>query len=248
MPVSIFASSTAAALRIASLDLCADEFALSFAAPGRVVSVSHLGADPAEFALARRARGLHRNDGTIADIARLKPDVILTSRALPTGGARLARRLGIRIETLRPTTHPREVRAEVRRLAPLLGNRRAAAQWIARFDRMAADPPPPRRALFLGAGGSEVGSLSSAWLAMAGIAPIAIAPGRSRIEQIVRTRPRLILESRYRSGDWHRGGDWRSHPLVANLDAPRYVIDGRAMNCGQVAMLGAIEELKEQRR
>ncbi|MEN3971505.1 ABC transporter substrate-binding protein [Sphingomicrobium sp. XHP0235] len=246
--MSVSSLLAAATLRIASLDLCADEYALALAPQGNVVSVSHLGANPAEHALSDRARGIHRNNGSLSDIARLKPDLVLVSRPLSSGGARLARRLGIRIHALSNTPTPDAVRSQVLEVGRLVGGTRAAQRWVQRYDRLAAEPPETIRALYLSHSGNNVGALNSAWIAMAGIEPLEIAPGRGHVEQIVRARPRHILESRYRADNWHRGGDWQNHPLVRTLDVPRYSIDGRPFSCGRIAMLGAVEALKAQRR
>ena len=247
MPASIFASSLAAGIRVASLDLCADEILLTLAPRPRIVSVTHLGASPAEFALAARAKGLPLNDGSIVSVARYKPDLLLASRPLSSGGARLARRLGIRVHVVSNAQGPAAVRQQVLEMGRLLDAPVAARSWVRRFDALAADRPPTRRALYLSHSGNSVGPLSSAWLAMAGIEPIELAPGRGRIEQIVRARPHTILHSEYRVSDWHRGGDWQRHPLIAGLEAERFKIDGRAFSCGGIAMLGAVEQLRRQR-
>ena len=59
---------SAAALRVASLNLCSDEYALLLARPGEVVSVTRLSHDPQESVLEPRARGLASNRGRIEDV------------------------------------------------------------------------------------------------------------------------------------------------------------------------------------
>ena len=49
MPVSASLSAVSAALRVASLDLCADEYLLLLARPSEIASVSRLSHDPAPF-------------------------------------------------------------------------------------------------------------------------------------------------------------------------------------------------------
>ncbi|MCJ8189814.1 ABC transporter substrate-binding protein [Sphingomicrobium aestuariivivum] len=235
---------SAAALKVASLDLCADEYALLFARDGQVISVSHLGRDAAENVLAARASGLPGNGGRIVDVAAYEPDVVLTSRPIGHGAARLAQRLGIRIVTLPYAASPDEVRATVGRVADLFGTAPRARQWQSRFDRLAArQPPHGRRALFVGPGGTDPGTLASGWLALGGLVPITLDSGRGTVEAIVTARPDLILESRYREREWHRGARWRDHPLVRRLDAPRLAVDGRPFTCGGPSMLGVIERL-----
>ena len=54
MPASAFLAASAAA-RVASLNLCTDEYLLLLARPGEVVSVSYLSQDPLESPLWRKA-------------------------------------------------------------------------------------------------------------------------------------------------------------------------------------------------
>ena len=61
-------AASAAAVRVASLNLCSDEYALLLARPGEVVSVSRLSHDPAETALASRAAGIGSNRGRLEDV------------------------------------------------------------------------------------------------------------------------------------------------------------------------------------
>ncbi|WP_265562656.1 ABC transporter substrate-binding protein [Sphingomicrobium arenosum] len=240
---------SAAALRVASLDLCADAYALRFARAGQLVSVSHLGRDPQENVLAARAAALPGNGGRIIDVAALKPDIVLTSRPIGTGAARLAERLGIRIVTLPYAASPAEVRATVGRVGDLFGTVPRARQWQNRFDRLAVRrKAAERRALFVGPGGTDPGTLASGWLSLAGLVPLELETGRGTVEAIVTARPDLILESRYRESEWHRGGRWRRHPLVTRLDIPRIHVDGRPFICGGPAMLDVIERLERQPR
>ena len=81
------APAAARPLRVASLNLCSDELALRLAAPGQLVSVSRLGADPDETLLAARARGLATNNGRVTDIIALAPDLVLSSRGDPNAAA-----------------------------------------------------------------------------------------------------------------------------------------------------------------
>ncbi|MCJ7420215.1 ABC transporter substrate-binding protein [Sphingomicrobium astaxanthinifaciens] len=238
-----------AALRVASLDLCADEYALLLAREGQLVSVSHLGRDAQENVLAARAADLPGNDGRIVDVARLEPELVLTSRPVGNGARRLAERLGIEIVTLPYAASPREVRRTVARLGRLFGTPTRARHWLDRFDRLARAPRrPAQRALFIGPGGTDPGTLASGWLALAGVDPMTIDTARGRVEAVVEARPELILESRYREGQWHRGGRWREHPLVRRIDAPRHRVDGRPFICGGPLMLDVVERLGQRAR
>ena len=68
--MAAFASllAASAALRVASLNLCSDEYLLLLAHPGEVVSVSRLSQDPQESILAPLARRVAGNRGRIEDV------------------------------------------------------------------------------------------------------------------------------------------------------------------------------------
>ncbi|MCM8556760.1 ABC transporter substrate-binding protein [Sphingomicrobium sediminis] len=249
MWASLFIASSAS-LSVASLDLCADEYALAFARHGQIASITHLGADSRENVFADRASGIPVNNGTIADVASLRPDIVLTSRTLPSGGQRIADRLGIRIVTIGYDETPDAVAARVRQMGALFGNSDASRRWVARFDALKANAGGFARSdvLWISPGGTRVGELARGWLGMAGLDPIRLSAERGRVEQIARADPDLIVESAYHSAAWHRGGDWRTHPLVRNMDVPRLTVDGRPFLCGGPGMLDVVERLQERER
>src|SRR3954469_24355539 len=91
------APARAAPERVASLNLCTDELLLQLGDARQIVSITHLAQQAAETPLWARARLHKRNDGSLASVAALRPDLVLTMG----GGARdrsgIARRLGIRL-------------------------------------------------------------------------------------------------------------------------------------------------------
>ena len=62
------AAAEAAPRRVASLNLCTDELVLLLAAPGQIVSVTHLAQQEAETPLWRQARRYPRNDGSLLSV------------------------------------------------------------------------------------------------------------------------------------------------------------------------------------
>ena len=65
-------------LRVASLNLCTDEYLLLLAKPGEIVSVSRLAQDPAESPLWRQARAYPSNRGAIEQVIGQRPSLLLT--------------------------------------------------------------------------------------------------------------------------------------------------------------------------
>ncbi|MEO5578163.1 MAG: hypothetical protein ABIR25_03810, partial [Sphingomicrobium sp.] len=95
--MSGFASlSIASALKIASLNLCTDEYLLLLARPGEIASVTRLVQDPAESPLWRQARAFPANRGAIEQVIGMRPTLLLTMGGRGRSTGMLARRMGIK--------------------------------------------------------------------------------------------------------------------------------------------------------
>ncbi len=225
----------AAPLRVASLNLCSDELALLLAAPGQLVSISRLGADPAETTLAARARGLPTNRGRVTDVVQLSPDLVVTSGGDPTAAA-TARRLGIATIEL-PQPHDfKALRANIRMLSNALGRDAVGEAVIANMDSVLEHPPHSRATALLVAGGGvtiEPDGLAAAWLAAAGLKQQTVSRGQINLEQILSKPPQYLVISNYRPDQTSTNQRWLSHPALAALPASvrRLHTDGRPWTC-----------------
>lgn len=232
---------------IASLDLCADEYLLMFAAPEQIASVSFLVRDEAESPLSIKALAHPANDGSVESVLPHRPDILLTTRSLGGARAQIAERMGMQVITLPYADSPAAVATNVRTVATLTGQQVQGRRWQQDFARLAtATPPSMRSTLMISAGGLGTGPTISSWLGYAGLEPIALRPGLSNVEQIAMARPDIILESRYRSSQYSRNTEWQSHPLTRRLNAQRITIDGRAWTCGGPLMLDEIRKLQQR--
>lgn len=220
--------------RVASLDLCSDELVLALAAPGRIASVSKLGADPRETALAQRAAGLPTNNGRITDVAAVAPDLVVTMGGL--GGrlaAATAARLGAKVLLLPAPAGIADVRTNVRLVAGALGRPAAGRALIAAMDRQLGPRPSQLApALLVGSGGvaPPANGLAAQWLAYAGLRQVA-AGDPVRLETLIADPPPLIVETRYHAGDTSLGALWLQHPALRRLPSRHIAIDGRAWTC-----------------
>ena len=95
MPAFAFLAASAAA-RIASLNLCTDEYLLLLADPRAIMSVSYLSQDARESPLWQSAQAHRGNRGSLEDVLALKPDLVLTMGGGGRATALLAKRLHIR--------------------------------------------------------------------------------------------------------------------------------------------------------
>ncbi len=161
-----------AALRVVSLDLCTDQM-LVLLAPQEIAGLSPLARDPALSAVAQEAAHLPVVRPSAEAVLRLHPDLVL---AEPYGAALVVtalRTLGLRVVTIRDPQTFGGIRAEITRLARLLGVRARGAVLIAAMDAVLAGLPRPtarRTAMVLEPRGFAAGprSLAGAVLRAAG--------------------------------------------------------------------------------
>ncbi|MBV8688429.1 MAG: ABC transporter substrate-binding protein [Alphaproteobacteria bacterium] len=234
--------------RVASLNLCTDELLMLLAEPRQIASVTHLGQNPAETPLWRQGRAYPRNDGSLAAVAALRPDLVLTMG----GGARdrvgLAARLGIPTVDLPYPQSLGDIEAAVARVSAALGHPERGRAVLARLAALkAAAPARALDAIWLGGGGRTVGAsgLEAQWMRLAGLAQRPLAGDRVSLETLLVGPPAVLLRSDYRSGQYSAGQRWLRHPLAARARAGRTLVtDGRLWTCMGPLMIGEIARLR----
>ncbi len=243
---SALAISLAGAVRVASLDLCADEYLLLLARPEQIASVSRVSQDPADSPLWRVARRYPANDGSIERVMGARPGLLLSSGRGAKGSARIASRLGLTTLKLPFPETPADVAANLRRVAVALGDSHRADAWVASLARLQRSVPAGRDAIFLGGNGGSVGaiSLGARWMRLAGFRQRALAGGRVTLEQLALRPPQVLLLSDYRRSQAWLGRQWLDHPLVRRAASRRIVTDGRPWTCAGPLMLTEIERLR----
>ena len=240
-----------AAVRVASLNLCSDEYLLLLARPGEVVSVTRLAKDPEESVLAALAARIPANRGRIEDVVAARPSVVLT---MGGGGGRssgaIARAMGMRVVDLVQPATLDDVANNLRQVAGLLGESARASPWIARLSRLRSTPPAPRDAIWLGGGGLTLspGSLGARWLSLAGLQQRSLPGGRATLEALATRPPAVLVTSTYRAGQMSQGQRWLAHPLIARLSSRRIITDGRRWTCAGPLLIEEIERLRRVAR
>ena len=246
MPVSASLSVASAALRVASLDLCADEYLLLLARPAEIASVSRLSHDAADSPLWRAARRHPASRGNLESALGARPNLILTM----SGGGRatpvIARRLGIRTMTLAYPATIDDVEATMVRVATALGDPRRADGWRRRLARMRSAVPAQRDAIYLTNGGNSLAaaSLGAEWMRLAGLDQRALPGGRATLEMLAVNPPAVLLRSTYRHAQPSLGQRWLDHPLIHRSASKLVETDGRPWTCAGPLMLGEIERLR----
>jgi iron complex transport system substrate-binding protein len=234
--------------RVASLNLCTDELLLQLGDARQILSVTHLAQQPAETPLWARARLYPRNDGSLASVAPLRPDLVLTMGGGARDRAGIARRLGIRLLDLPYPQRLDDIAANVGVVAAALGHPEAARKVIEALARLRrTEPHSGADTIWLGGGGRTVaaGSLSAQWMALAGLRQRALAGDRVSLEELLVRPPALILRSDYRVGQYSSGQRWLAHPLVARTRRSRTIAtDGRLWTCMGPLLAAEIERLR----
>ena len=248
MPASVLLSA-ASALRVASLNLCTDEYLLLLARPEEIASVSFLSRDPRESVLWREAQRHPGNRGSLESALEHRPTLVLTMGGGGRSTAMIARRLGIRVLDLPYPARIADVRRQAVQVAAALGDRRRAVplvQEIAALQR--SRPRVAKDAAFLTGGGFSLdpASLGAEWMRLAGLQQRSVKGGRLTLEGLATDPPRLLLRSAYRSGQWSRGTQWLNHPIVRRLEPRTITVDGRAWTCSGLPMAREVRRLREQ--
>ena len=123
---------SASAARVASLNLCSDEYLLLLGRPEQIVGVSYLSHDPLESTLWKAARQYKGNRGSIEHVLPLKPTMILTMGGGGRATALLAGRLHLKALDLPYVTDLAGVARNLQLVAGALGNPARAAPLIRR--------------------------------------------------------------------------------------------------------------------
>jgi len=246
MPVSASLLAASAALRVASLDLCADEYLLLLARHGEIASVSRLAQDPADSALWRQARRYPANRRGLESVVRTRPNLLLTMGGGGRATSLIAQQMHIRTFELSYPASIDDVEAAVVRVAIALGDVRRADGWRRRLARLKAHPLPQRDAIFLSGGGASMtaGSLGAQWMALAGLRQRALPNGRATLELLATRPPSVLLRSTYRRAQPSLGQRWLDHPLARRSGARMIETDGRPWTCAGPMMVQEIERLR----
>jgi iron complex transport system substrate-binding protein len=240
-----------AAVRAASLNLCADEYVLLLASPSQVASVSYLSRDPLESPLWKIARSHPANRGSLEEVLGTRPTLVLKMGGGGRASGLIAKRLGLRTIDLKAHGTPADVESNLRLVASALGRPEAANPWIQRLRRLRTTAPTHAAdAVWLSGGGQSLGAASGGaeWMRLAGLRQRALPGGRADLETLLVHPPQVIVESDYRRGQMSGGARWLQHPIVRNAPSKRMRTDGRAWTCMGPLMIGEIERLRKAAR
>lgn len=244
--------------RVVSINLCTDQLAMMLAAPGQLVSVSHLAADPLSSPMAAEAAAYPQNRGSAEQVYLLHPDLVLAGEYSDFATVDLLRRLGVPVVQLPIASALDQVPDHLRLVATALG-REAEGEAMARAyeDRLAAltlDVPEVSGALYYPNGYTTGGgTLADDVLQHTGFFNVAVDAGVTGggilpLERLVLAQPRVIVTSRPYPGA-SRSEDILQHPALAALGARAQVVAANDADwlCGTPHLLRAVAEMRDLR-
>lgn len=250
MPVSGLALVASTGLRVASLNLCTDEYLLLLADPQQIVSVSYLSRLPEESVLWRQAQGFPANNGSLESVVPYRPNLILTMGRGGRASGLIAARLGIKVIDLPYPRTTADVLAQAATVAKALGTLGAYKQWQRRIVGLRQTAPQQAKAaVFVSGGGATLdpNSLGAEWLRLAGFRQQSIAGGRLTYETLLTRPPTWLIRSNYRAGQASRNARWFDHPVVRRLQQRTMITDGRAWTCAGLPMVAEVMRLRQAR-
>ncbi len=249
MPVSVSLLTVSASLRVASLNMCTDEYLLLLARPKEIASVSRLSHDPANSSLWRLGRRYPTNAGELESALASRPTAVLTMGGGGRSTSMIARRMGLKTVDLPFPESIEDIERNMVKVAAMLGDAQRAKSWRQRLERLRRQLPATRDAIFLGSGGNSIGasSIGARWMELAGLSQRRLPGGRASLELLALHPPKVLLRSSYRTKERSMGQAWLNNPIVRSADSLKIWTDGRAWTCAGPLMLGEIERLRKGR-
>jgi iron complex transport system substrate-binding protein len=248
MPVSVSLLAASGALRVASLNLCADEYLLLLARPSEIASLTRLSHDPAESPMWRTARRYPANRGSLEEVIPAHPTLVLAMGGGGRSSQAIARRMGLKVLDLPFPGNLADVERNMIRVASALGDAGRAASWRRRLHRLQPARGRVRDTIFLTGGGFSVsaGSVGTQWMALAGFVQRPLPGGRATLETLALHPPAILLRSTYRQRQHSLGQAWLDHPLASKARSKTIWTDGRPWTCMGPLMLPEIERLRRE--
>jgi iron complex transport system substrate-binding protein len=229
--------------RIVSLNMCVDELVLRLAEPQNIASVTWLSRDPKNSNVAELGAGTVVNHGLAEEIIPLNPDLVIAGIYTARPAVAMLKRVGIPVLEVGIPKNLDDVRAQIREIAALIGERDRGESVIAAMDRRLAALPHPSpsdrpRAVVL--------------MTRAGLTNVAAelgidSYGQIPLEAVAANAVDILIVSASRDGPPALATEILRHPVLAALsDRTRVVVmPGRLWNCGGPAVVEAIERLMQ---
>ena len=240
--------------RVVSINLCTDQLAMMLAAPGQLISVSHISHDPNVSVMLEQAQNYPINYGQGEEVFQLSPDLVLAGTFTSSYTVSLLRRLGVEVAQLPIVNSLDAIPDNILEVGRLLGREVEAMALVAQFEAdltaLRADSSDMRAALhYANNYTSGERSLAHEILTAAGFANVAaeaglVGGGTLAMERLVMLMPDLVISGQPYPGA-SRSEDVLHHPAMDALRARHaaHALADAEWVCGTPAVLRAIARL-----
>lgn len=246
--------------RVVSLNLCTDQLAMLVAAPGQLISVTPLAANPRTSAMADQAARLPVNHGRAEEIYLMQPDLVVAGRFTARATVEMLRRLDIPVAEFAPAYALTDVADRLAQMGAVLGQEARADALVAQFNSGLADVQAetdtrPQAALYY-ANGYTSGdtSLAGQILRAGGFDNVATdlgygAIGALPLELLALADPDVVVTGNPYPGA-SRAEAVMDHPVVTALKRGRVsgTVTDRDWVCGTPYALRAVQAMADLRR
>lgn len=247
----------AAPARVVSVNLCTDQLAMLLAAPGQLVSVSHLASDPRSSVMVDQARAYPANRGGAEEVFLMHPDLVLAGTYTARATVDLLRRLGVPVVELPPATRLADVGAQLRVVGAALGQQARAEAMAAAFEaglaalRIESDVPVSAALYYPNGYTTGAGTLADDILSVTGFVNVGAAAGVTGggilpLERLVMAAPDLVVTSAPYPGA-SRSEEVLVHPALAAVRGAAAVarVSDAEWVCGLPQVLRAVAGMAE---
>jgi iron complex transport system substrate-binding protein len=240
--------------RVVSMNLCTDQLAMLLAAPGQLISISHLASDPFSSSMVAEAQAYPVNRGQAEQVFLMRPDLVLAGTYTAQATVRLLQDLGVPVVQVPPVESLAEGAAQIRQIGAALGQDARAEAMAVEFEAGVAalhyDGPRATAAFYYPNGyTSSAESLSSEVIARAGFDNIAAeigvsTSGKLSLEDLVMAAPDVIITSDQYPG-YSNAEALFDHPAltVIRAQAGAEVVSNADWGCGTPHILRALAQM-----
>ena len=262
-------------VRVASINVCADQLAILLADTDQILSLSNLSHQEAGSYYYEKARAYPVNEGHAEQILNLQPDIVIAGQYSSPHTVALLKDTGLQIHTLPLADTIETVFENIQSVARWVGHAERGEVVVAelrdrlarirQFDASQANASQasvsqdrglqPMAAVFDPNGyTSGATTLRGQMMEIAGFRNAASEAGIERygslsLEKIINLNPDALIESPYSPGTWSRAQAMSQHPALtsAGINPQVIHIPSRMTVCGGPWTLSVIEQLHAAR-
>ncbi|WP_417450025.1 ABC transporter substrate-binding protein [Kordiimonas sp.] len=244
---------------VMSLDFCADQYVLAFAARDNILAVSDEAAGVNSF-FANRAAGLPVSGGALENVLMMKPDLVVRTWRGSMVGDAMARRLGIRTfqppYAMTPEDNLRNLVLAAEAFGATAGASEMVAAYHARWERLKKQPKSPLKAVYMTPSGftAGLGTFVDDIIKLAGFDTVATdADMRGWVplplEKMVMDPPDVVIGSFFNEGTvhishWSGGRHGAYRDIIKEL--PVIMVPSRHLSCSGAFFVDAAEYIRAE--